>query len=658
MKKVFTLLLSIISITASAKVTLSPLFTDNAVLQQKCLAPIWGKAKPYSKVTIVTSWNNHHYSTQAGSDGHWKTRVRTPKAGGPYQISISDGEPIVLHNILIGEVWLCSGQSNMEMPMQGWSVKMNSEEISNSSNYPRIRLLHVKHAISPSPIDSFTAVGDGWLNCSPETVKDFSATGYFFGVNIFKSQNVPVGLIMTCWGGTTAEAWTSPQSLEYMPCFSEQIKDNKMADCHPDTYLKHLQKARSIRQDSINISEQKYIGNNGQYIFLDESYNDANWTKVKQPGLIEDKEIANFDGLMWLRYKFDIPATMEKQDLVLKLGKVDDNDTTYFNGVQIGHTKGCSRQRLYQISKQLIKKGTNTISIKVEDTGGLAGIYGVDSILLSTVDGKEKINLSGIWKLKPTTNYKKFPERLNALTNPNTPAVLYNAMIHPLIPYSIRGAVWYQGEANADRPYQYRELLPLTVQSWRKEWGIQFPFYIVQLANYMTRKEKPTESNWATLRESQALVSRILPNSGLMVNIDLGEANDIHPTTKKEVGRRLALLARANTYHENIEYSGPVFHSYKIVGNKIIITFTHAQGLHAIDGKPLQGFAIAGPDHIFHYANAVITGTKIEVSSPYVTYPISVRYAWADNPPCNLYNRDGLPACPFRTDDWRDINAQ
>ena len=311
--------------------------------------------------------------------------------------------------------------------------------------------------------------------------------------------------------------------------------------------------------------------------------------------------------------------------------------------------------RVYTIPGRLVKKGTATISVRVLDTGGGAGIIGQNK-KISLSCGNDEMDLAGTWKgICSLSNYEMTPLPQNTIGNPNVPTVLYNAMLKPIIPYTVKGAIWYQGESNADRAYQYRELLPLMITDWRQQWGYNFPFYIVQIANYMTPQKGPEESAWAELREAQTFTQR-LDNTAMACIIDIGEANDIHPQNKQEVGRRLGLLARALTYGENVEYSGPQYKANKIEGRTIRLSFDHvASGLKTSDGRSVKGFTIAGLDHKFYTANARIDGKTIVVEAPEVNFPIAVRYAWANNPDCNVYNGEGLPMVPFRTDDWQGL---
>ncbi|NDW08587.1 sialate O-acetylesterase [Dysgonomonas sp. 520] len=653
MKKI-VLLLSLVfcSVSLSAKIVLPKIFTDNMVLQQQTDAPIWGKATPEAAVKIITSWDNQSYSVKADSNGNWKVKVKTPKAGGPYTISVSDGKSLKLNNILIGEVWVCSGQSNMEMPLAGWGKVNDYENEIAKANYPQIRLLHVEQSTSTTPLDDLKATRGGWRECSPETVADFSSVAYFFGRNLNEKLNVPIGLINTSWGGTLAEAWTSGESLEYMPDFRDEVK---VISSVSEEEAQRLYE-QNFEKWSRNILDNDKGYKNGFPVWANLDANDDSWQEMSLPGFWEEKSLKDFDGIVWMRKVIDIPASWSGKELELNLAMIDDNDITYFNGEKIGETNGYNVPRKYKIPKKLVKAGKAVITVRVTDTGGGGGLYGESANMFLSLSGKKDnaISLSGMWKYYPSINLKDFDKAPQSVAgNPNRPTVLYNAMINPLVSYAIQGAIWYQGEANEERGYQYRELLPLLIRDWRKQWGRDFPFYFVQLANYKPATSEPQESDWAELREAQ-LQTLCLENTGMAVTIDIGEGNDIHPKNKQDVGLRLALNARAKTYGEKVSYSGPIYDSYQLEGNKIRIRFKHTDnGLKAKNGAKLKGFAIAGSDHKFYWADAVIDKDEVVVYSPKVPFPVSVRYAWADNPDCNLYNGSNLPASPFRTDDWR-----
>lgn len=653
MRKFSILIVMLVSICISVRgqLTLSSLFSDNMVLQQQTQAPVWGTATANKTVKVITSWNNRTYATQSDDNGNWTVKVSTPVAGGPYSMTISTDKKnsVTLKNVMIGEVWICSGQSNMEMPIEGWGKVNNYKQEVSEANYPNIRLLTVKQNTDLTPSAKLEVLNNGWQACSPSAVNNFSAVAYFFGRDIHQSQHVPVGLIVSAWGGTVAEAWVSGQSLEKMPDFTETVqsiqsttKSNLIADF----------KTRIMEwEDQVQKMEP---GSKSSPGWASPSFDDKSWTAFKVPGLIDDQGLGDFDGFIWYRKEIELPASWAGKSLTVSLGSIDDNDVTYFNGVVVGRTEGYNKNRIYTIPAKLVKAGRAIIAVRVLDSRYGGGFSGDSKLIYIESSPSDRISLAGEWNAKTTLTVREIPEIPNDNSgNPNVSTVLYNAMIHPLVPYSIRGAIWYQGEANAGRAYQYRDLMPLLITDWRNKWQSDFPFYLVQLANFTKPKPEPAESDWAELREAQLFTANHLTNTGMAVTIDIGEADDIHPKNKQAVGARLALVARAKTYGEKIQYSGPVYETFRIDGKSIRITFKHAEGgLKTPNGSPLTGFVIAGPDHQFCRANAVIEGNEIVVSSPDVAYPVAVRYAWAHNPVCNLYNGEGLPASPFRTDDW------
>lgn len=640
-----------------AKIKMFPLFTDNMVLQQNTKAPIWGEAKAGKNVKVTTSWNNRTYTVKADSKGRWRIDVDTPSAGGPYEVSVSDGKPVVLRDVMIGEVWLCTGQSNMQMPMEGWNIKMNAEEIASSASTTNVRLMHIDNAVSQLPTAELPKQKHTWEKCSPETVKSFSATGYFFGKNLAASRGVPVGLIMTCWGGTDIESWMSGKALGEVPGFKtvvDEIVNDKLTPAEHETkYLAELNDWFTTTG-----KEEGSVGADGKVLWAAPGYDDTAWQLLPQPLKIDEVGYTSFDGVVWYRKTVDVPAAWQGKELKLELSTIDDIDVTYFNGQAVGHTETCPVKRVYTIPADMVKAGRAVIAVRVLDVGSAGGLRGnADNMALSC--GSDRMSLGGEWRMKLASDLNavaKVP--VNPVGNPFIPTVLYNAMIRPLVPYAVKGAIWYQGENNAPRAYRYRDLLPQMIASWRNDWNSQFPFLIVQLANYMQRKDQPAESEWAELREAQLLTSETVAGSGLAVAVDVGLADDIHPTDKQTVGQRLSLVARRVAYGENIASSGPLYQSHKIEGGAIRLTFAHADGgLKARDGGKLTGFAIAGADHKFHWADARIEGNDIVVSSVDVPMPLAVRYAWADNPDCNLYNGAGLPASPFRTDAWAGLTV-
>ena len=636
-----------------AIVKLPAIFSSNMVLQQQSQVPFWGTATPNKKVKIFTSWNKQTIETTADATGKWKQTIATPAYGGPFNIEISDGKKLKLENVLIGEVWLCSGQSNMEMPLDGWGKINNYQQEIANANYPEIRLLQVNKNTSNVALADLQTANGGWVSCSPQTVAEFSSVGYFFGRSIYNKTRIPIGLINSSWGGTIAEAWTSGNSLKTMPDFAKPVENiENSASPGIDAKSKY---EKDLAAWNAEVTKKDKGFENGKPVWNNPNIDISDWKQMEIPCVWEDNALRSFDGLVWLRKTIEIPAEWENKSLTLSLDVIDDNDIAYYNGVEIGRTEGWNIERKYTIPKELVKTGKAVIVVRVFDTGGGGGIYGsADKINLS-LNNNQSISLKGNWDYKVGTNLNEIPKAPQDWNSPNRPTVLYNAMINPIVPFTIKGAIWYQGESNADRAYQYRELFPLMIKDWRKQWNSNFPFYFVQLANYTKLLNEPAESDWAELREAQ-LQTLHLENTGMAVTIDIGDATDIHPKNKQEVGKRLALMALDNLYNQKTISSGPVYESYRIEGNQIRIQFKNSEnGLKTADNAKLKGFSIAGLDHKFHWADARIDGNEIIVTCSDVQNPIAVRYAWATNPDCNLINNAGLPASPFRTDDWQGV---
>ncbi len=650
MKKhlLFSFALCFLLYAAHAAVTLPSLFTDNMVFQQKTDAFIWGSTTQTRPVMVITSWNNKKYSALPDVYGRWKIKFPTPAYGGPYTITITDGEALTLNNVMIGEVWICSGQSNMEMPLAGWGKINDYEKEIAAAAYPDIRLLQVVHTTANKPQEEAQIANGGWQPCSPKSVAEFSSVAYFFAREIYQHKKIPIGLIHTSWGGTVAEAWTSATTLKTLADFKDAVT---RVEATPEVTAAQLQKQVDAWQSSVDNKDAGF--SQGRYLWTDTGVSDAGWRFMGLPCLWEKQGLPDFDGIVWFRKKVTIPASWVGKDITVNLGMIDDNDITWFNGEKIGETVGYTKPRKYTIPAAKVRAGECVIAVRVFDGSGGGGLYGEAKDMSLVSAGGERMSLAGEWTFRPGLNLKDVGPSPASAGGPNRPSVLYNAMIQPFIQFAIRGAIWYQGEANADRAWQYRTLFPAMITDWRTKWGIgDFPFYFVQLANFMQPEDQPVASHWAELRDAQAKTLS-LPNTGMAVITDIGDANDIHPKNKQEVGRRLALIALAKTYGEKLAYSGPVFQSQKIEDSTIRLTFKTSGVLKSNDGKPLSGFAIAGADQVFHWANATMKGNDVIVSSPEVPKPLAVRYAWANNPVgANLYNTDGLPASAFRTDDW------
>ena len=633
-----------------ANVRLPRIIGHHMVLQRDIRVPVWGRADSGERISV--EFNGQVLKTRTGKDGRWMVYLSPMKAGGPYEMTIKGKNQVVLKDILIGEVWVCSGQSNMEWPV---SRSDNAEEEIASANFPRIRLFTVERNMQMAPVDDLER-GE-WVACSPETVESFSAVGYFFGRDLHRHLDVPVGLVNTSWGGTNVETWTSMESIENVDRYRPVIEKMRIQDL--DKLREESEKAS--RKWRMDIQELDQGIADGRYNWAHPDYPVDGWKEMELPGLWEDRGLNGLDGVVWFRKEVKLdPATLE-DTLWVELGPVDDSDETFLNGIKIGETfQAYNRPRIYAVPKDMVRPGRNVLVVRVEDYGGGGGIWGTPG-QLRIRSGQKIITLAGPWLFRVgSTDIPPIPPGAQAVQSPNSmPSLLFNGMIHPLLPFAIRGAIWYQGESNARQAYLYRELFPLMITDWRNRWKQgDFPFLFVQLANYMKPDEKPVSDPWPELREAQTMTLS-LPNTGMALAIDIGEANDIHPRNKQEVGRRLALAARKVAYGEDLVYSGPMFETMMVRGSSVFVNFSHTGSGLTVRHKYgyLMGFALAGEDRMFHYAQArIVDENTVEVFSEKVPRPVAVRYAWANNPDmANLYNREGLPACPFRSDDWPGV---
>ena len=632
-----------------AKVVLPSVFTDNMVLQQKTDITFYGDATKNKQLTVKTGWNGKEYYTEADGQGKWSLKIPTPAAGGPYEITFSDGKKLQLKNVMIGEVWFCSGQSNMEMPVAGWGKVMNYEQEIAEAAYPAIRLFQVKKNTSLAPLKEVESTLGGWQECSSATVPEFSALAYFYARALWKELNVPIGVIDCTWGGTPAEAWTSHETLRQVMGFREEMDKLERLGFDPNRMEQAYSEERAHWQ-SLFTEKDKGM-ENGKLCWTAPSLSEEDWQTISLPGYWEGKGLKDFDGIIWFRRSLEIPAEWAGKPLTLRLGMIDDEDITYFNGVEIARGAGYMTPRTYTIPAKLVKAGKAVLAVRVSDFGGEGGIHGKAEELYVEADGK-RISLAGDWKYRIGLSLKGFPPApVSPVQSSSYPTVLFNAMVKPWTAFPIKGVIWYQGEANVGRSEQYGDLFPALITDWRRQWRSDFPFYFVQLANFMESKEIQPDSEWAALREAQTKALK-LDQVGMAVTIDIGLADDIHPKNKQEVGRRLALVALAGSYGKNVSGSAPVFRNYRIKGDKMELDFGQKQDGFQIKGTTLKGFTIAGPDRVFYPAEAMVQNGKIIVFSPEVSIPLAARYGWADNPDCNLYGENGLPVAPFRTDCW------
>jgi len=641
MKRLITACLLAVQFLSAEKtfsqIVLPQMVRDSMVLQRDAEINIWGWASKDEKVTVL--FNQKKYTTKANTDGKWRIVLSPMKAGGPYNMVISGKNKITLNNILIGDVWFCSGQSNMVHQMNIHDVTYANDIA--TANYPEIRQFLIPTLTSLNgPKDNFPT--GFWKSAVAEDVRPFSAVAFFFARKIYEEYHIPIGIINASVGGTPIEAWTSEEGLKDFPALLSTIQKNK------DTaYINGL--TRKAIAGYVNRTSQDK-GVTGPMPWYDITYMPKGWKRIAVPGYWEDQGIKDLNGVVWYRKEIDIPASMIDKPAKVFLGRIVDADVLYINGKQIATTGYMYPQRRYPVAAGVLKAGKNIIVVKVTNNSGKGGFVPDKPYCLFA--GKDTIDLKGYWQYKVGEVF--IPgEGMGGggIAAQNQPAALYNAMVAPVINYTIKGILWYQGEANSSRAAEYAKLQPAQIIDWRKKWQQDnIPFLYVQLPNFMDANYLPSESQWAELREAQ-LRSLSVPNTGMAIAIDLGEWNDIHPDKKKNVGDRLALIADKIVYGKDIVYSGPILQSSIIGENAITISFTNiGSGLITNDDEELREFAIAGPDKKFVWAKAKIEGDKIVVSSDKVPHPMYVRYAWADNPDVNLYNKEGLPASPFRTD--------
>ncbi|MFI5194557.1 MAG: sialate O-acetylesterase [Chitinophagales bacterium] len=633
-----------ISLSGYSQVRLAKIFGDHMVLQRSQPVLIWGWSSPNEKISV--RMNKQVKEGKADKNGKWGVNLDPQPAGGPYDLTVAGKDSLVVHDVLVGEVWICSGQSNMEFELKS---AMHADTEIREADYPQIRQIIIPKTVSLVPKEDIPS-GE-WTVCSPQTAGDYTAVGYFFAREIQKRINVPVGLINSSWGGTMVETWTSRGAFEKSPEFKSMIAGL------PNTDIETLIKQRKQGlDDKIKTLEKGITDSVPESGWKNPDYNGEAWPKMKLPGLWEDQHLGleELDGIVWFRRDITLDAEEAAKPVTLDLGTIDDNDETFVNGMAVGATKSYDAVRHYTVAPGVFKAGRNVITVRVEDTNGGGGIYG-DSAGLKLISATRSVNLSGDWGFRVARI-----DRGTGNLNPNEyPTLLFNSMIQPLIPYGIRGVLWYQGEANAGRAFQYRTAFPLMITDWRQHWNQgNFPFYFVQLASFNAGNgDSERGSSWAELREAQTRTLS-LPNTGMAVTTDIGDSNNIHPKNKQDVGKRLAAIALNNIYGQPMQFSGPVYESLAIEGDKVSLTFTHTGSGLMIKDKYgyLRGFEVSGSDHHFHYARAVVSGNKVIVSSDAVSEPTEVRYAWADDAgDANLYNQEGFPAVSFRTDQWKGI---
>jgi sialate O-acetylesterase len=614
----------------------SPIFGDNMVLQRGKANTIWGWSEPGDHIQVQIG--EQAASAIAGADRRWQVTIQPPPAGGPYTIKITGHETVELHNVLVGDVWLCGGQSNMGLPLQ---FARNGAEDVKTANYPEIRFFSVEG--HPAYLHSDVIAGS-WKAVSPETAGRLSAVGFYFARKVQNEIHVPIGMVVDALGGTPAESWTSAEALRPLHDFDIPLAE-----------LQRLASEGALEYGNyvMHWYDRYDIGLKGNWAAPD--LDDSSWTPVDIPGGFKELGVPETPALAWFRREIVLPDKLPAGMPLLFLGSIERMDTVYINGRSVGGSAWVENPRVYPLFGAVLKPGKNVIVIRVLKTKPGGGFLGKPDELHLTLGDKTSIPLAGKWKGKLSVDARPPQPLPIAYENwPVMPAVLYEGMLKPIAPLSITGALWYQGEQNSPRGFQYRRILPVMIADWRKLFAQgDFPFYIVSLPAFKPRSATPVDGDeWTETRESQALTAASVPNSCLAVTIDTGDADNIHAKDKQPVGERLALCALANQYGKKVVASGPTLKSVDRHSGSIRLHFAHTDGGLVVKGTKLEEFAIAGEDRKWVWADAQIKGKTIIVSSPSVPNPKEVRYAWQSNPAATLFNGAGLPAGPFRTDTW------
>jgi len=638
-----TLLVTILSIVqAMAQVTLPSIIGDGMVLQRNETVKIWGWAKPGEKVRV--EFMQKSYSTVTSNNGKWQIKLEPIKAGGPYKMEIKASNHIEINDILIGDVWVCSGQSNMVHNFSRHQEKY-AHEIAEA-NTPMIRQFYVPtNPVLTGPVEDIPNLK--WVAANPSTIMDFTVVGYFAAKKLYDRYQVPIGIINTCVGGTPIEAWTSEEGFKEYPEILSKVEKNK------DTaWVNTINREALLESKSVESKKEIDKGLTESVKWYEPEYKPINWHPITIPGYWEDQGLRNLDGVVWYRREIEVPESMTNVEAIVKMGRIVNADELYINGKRIGNTTYEYPQRRYSVAAGILKPGKNLFVVRVTNQYGKGGFVPDKPYYLLAAG--DTIDLKGDWYYKVGEVFSHDKTYKQGIPAQNEPTALYNGMIAPFTHFAVRGILWYQGESNANNPEVYKKLLPNIISDWRNQWQLgDIPFLIAQLPNFMDIDYLPAESNWALMREAQLQTALNTPNTAVGINIDLGEWNDIHPGNKKPVGERLALAAMRISYGEKeIVSSGPIYKSSRIEGNKIIISFDYVgTGLISGNGEALAHFALAGDDKKFQWATATIENNEVVVWCNGIPNPKYVRYAWADNPAfANLYNKEGLPAAPFRTD--------
>ncbi len=635
--------LALTALHASSQLRLPRIYSDGMVLQRDARTEVRGWASPGAGIALTFS--DSTYRTSADSAGTWEVTLSPRPAGGPYEMLIASGaDSLTLRDILYGDVWVCSGQSNMELRMRRVRPAYESE-IARSDN-PAIRQFLVPQRYNFNEPES-DLPSSSWKSANPSNVLDFSATAYFFARILYERYHIPIGIINASLGGSPVESWMSEEALQEFP--ASHAEALRFKDASLIREIDSSDNAR-IRAWYTDLRKNDAGYRNPRVQWMDPKLNISRWGRMNIPGYWFSTTLGRVNGVVWFRKEFGVHPSMAGKGAILVLGRIVDADSVWINGQFVGTTSYQYPPRRYEIPPDVLREANNSITIRVINNAGNGGFVPDKAYRIES--GTDTLDLRGEWRFSLGATMEPLASQTFIRWKP---LGLYNAMIAPLLGYRIKGVIWYQGESNAKNPFEYRESFPAMIRDWRKHWNEgDFPFLFVQLPNFMETKSAPSESNWALLRESQCRTLSV-PNTGMAVTVDIGEWNDIHPLNKWDVGRRLALSAFRVAYGDtDVTSSGPLYSSMRVEGDTIIVEFTGTgSGLRVRGGNEPGQFAIAGTDRKYAWAHATIAGNSVRVWSENVSNPVAVRYAWADNPAgANLYNKEGLPASPFRTDDW------
>jgi len=628
-----------------ADVKLPKLISNGMVLQRDKPLKIWGWASPGEKVTV--SFIKKNYSVVTGADGKWQVALKPIASGGPYTMQISGNNKIEINDILLGDVWFCSGQSNMEMGMNDVSEKY--EKLISQNQNTQIRQYLVPKSVNEATKIHDDLNGGQWNPATGTNVNRFSATAYFFALSIYQREHVAIGIINASWGGTPIESWISADGYKTFPEIAKQVV--RLSDT---AYINTMNRnnAENSRVQAARTDKKYDDGLTGSPKWYESAYAPMGWKDIMVPGFWSGQGLNSFSGVVWYRKEINVSQSQAAQVAKLYFGRIYDNDEVYINGQLAGRTGGQYGNRMYTLKQGILQPGKNVIVARLSNNSSTLGGFVPDKPYYITA-GIDTIQLSGKWQYRVGQAYPQVKPGPEGYSAANQPTLLYNTMVAPVANYAIKGALWYQGESNVTRAKEYERLLPELISNWRTTWqDPKLPFITAQLPNYQEVAYLPSESGWAELREAQRKTLSI-PNTGLTVLIDVGEWGDIHPRNKKDVGERLALTAERLAYgNTTLVTSGPTLQSAKKDGNKVILSFGDTgTGLIAKGDGKLRHFAIAGADKKFVWATAQISGNQVVVSSDEIPNPAYVRYGWANNPDrANLYNKEGLPASPFETE--------